>query len=364
MSPSTAELQLAARRLGFESCGVAAARPLSAGEFFRDWLAAGFFGEMTWLARDPVRRTDPRQLLTSCRSVIVVFMSYHSGQTLPKPTDEMRGRIASYALGQDYHSLMLARLNHLRALLQDPSARCYVDTGPVMERAIAAAAGLGWVGKNANLIVPNFGSYGFLGVILTGRELAPTSTVQSVSCGTCTRCLSSCPTSAILAPGRIDARRCISYLTVELRGAIPLELRSGLGDWIFGCDACQMVCPWNRRAALSQEPAFYPAPGHVFPRLAEWIGLTAEEFARLFSNSPLKRAKRTGLTRNIAVALGNLGDPRGIPPLRAAIVDPSPLVRSHAAWALGRLGDSHGLHAAYRDEQDPATRHAIEQALA
>lgn len=358
-----AEIQEAARHLGFDACGVAPAGPCPDRERFFAWLERGWHGDMAWLARDPDRRTDSTRVLAECRSLVVTFMNHYPGPLPPRPADVPRGRIARYALGLDYHDVVLRRLRALAAELGDPDALCYVDTGPVVERSVARAAGLGWVGKNACFIVPGIGSYGFLGVILTRRSLEP-SPPGNVSCGRCTACLSSCPTGAIAGPGQIDARRCISYLTIELRGPVPRELRPLLGDWVFGCDDCQDACPWNRKASASPEPAFHPLADRVWPRLDELLLQSQEEFSTRFRGSPIKRAKRSGLARNAAIALGNAGDPAGLLPLREALAgDPSPLVRGHAAWAIGRLGERALLRDAALCESDDYVREEIARAL-
>ncbi len=358
-----ATIQDAARRLGFDACGVAAADSYPDRQRFLDWLAQCRHGEMAWLERDPDRRTDPERVLAGCRSVVVTFMSHYPGALGPKPTDAPRGRIARYALGFDYHDVVLERLRTLAQVLEDEAARCYVDTGPVLERSVAGAAGLGWVGKNANFIVPGAGSYGFLGAILTRRELEP-APPNPVSCGRCTSCLPACPTGAIVAPGQIDARLCISYLTIELRGPVPRELRPLMGDWVFGCDDCQDPCPWNRKAVPARETAFGPIADRVYPRLDELLSLTPEQFSTRFRGSAIKRAKRAGLARNAAIALGNSGDVAAVGPLRAALeADPSPLVRGAAAWALGRLGDAGALRAARIAEPDLEVQEEIAYAL-
>ncbi len=337
-----------------------------AGQFVA-WLQAGHHADMAWLARDLERRSDPRRVLDGCKSVVMVFASYHPGSLPARPLDGLRGRIARYALGPDYHGEVLARLRQLAELLEDPWARCYVDTGPILERSAARAAGLGWPGKNANLLAPQVGSYGFLGAILTRRELEPTSPT-TVSCGTCSRCIPACPTGAIVGPGQVDARRCVSYLTIECRGIVPRELRPSLGDWVFGCDACQEPCPWNSwadraRPVAGAGRATQELAERLYPRLADLVALTPEAFARRFKGSPIKRAKLAGLARNAAIALGNSGDPAAIEPLRAALRHDSALVRLHAAWGLGRLGDRTGLRSALVAETDPEVRAEIGLAL-
>jgi len=244
-------------------------------------------------------------------------------------------------------------------------ARWYVDTGPILEREVAWRAGLGWPGKNTNLINRHLGSWLFLGAILLDRELAYDEP-GTAHCGTCTRCLDACPTGALVAPGVLDSRRCISYLTIELRGAIPRHLRPLMGTHIFGCDICQTVCPWNRQAPLSSAPACQSRAGRTAPELIPLLSLSAEEFGSQFCDSPIRRAKRHGLLRNVAVALGNLRDPRAIPALATALHDAEPLIRGHAAWALGRIGSlevQEVLRDALAREGDADVRQEILQAL-
>ncbi|MEJ2210289.1 MAG: tRNA epoxyqueuosine(34) reductase QueG, partial [Anaerolineae bacterium] len=270
--------------------------------------------------------------------------------------DASRGVIASYAWGPDYHDLMLPRLEELAAVPGQPAAhRAYVDTGPLLERALAAAGGLGFIGRNTNLIHPRLGSWLFLGEILMDVDLPPMAVSESEAagtCGRCTRCLQACPTGAFAAPYVLDARRCISYLTIELKGPIPRELRPLVGNRIFGCDICQEVCPWNRRFARPSDPPPWPAPPPeaMAPPLLELLALDEEAFRRRFAGSPIRRAKRRGLLRNVAVALGNWGHPAAVPGLVRALGDAEPLVRGHAAWALGRIGT-------------PPARRALAQAL-
>lgn len=318
---------------------------------------------MSWLARDPERRCDPTRVLPGCQSVVVVFMNYYPGELPQKPTDVPRGRIARYALGVDYHDVVRPKLRELASVIGDQDAKCYVDTGAILERSAAEAAGLGWVGKNANLIVPGVGSYGFLGVILTRVALDPT-VPTTTSCGSCQACLPACPTGAIRIPGVIDARRCISYLTIELRGVVPRELRSLMGDWVFGCDDCQDPCPWNKKSPASDEQRFRGQVEGIYPTLEGLLKLTALDFKIRFRGSPVTRARREGLVRNAAIALGNCGHSHGRDPLREALAnDPAASVRVHVAWALGRLGDSHGLQAALHREEDHEVREEIVWAL-
>ncbi len=283
----------------------------------------------------------------------------------------LRGRVAAYAWGQDYHDVLLERMRALVAFLErqvgEPVPhRLYTDTGPILERDLAQRAGLGWIGKNAMLIHPRWGSYLFLAEMLLGIALEPDPPFPTDHCGTCTRCVEACPTQAIL-PGRtVDARRCISYLTIEHRGPLPHALRPALDNWVFGCDICQQVCPWNRRAPVEGDPAFAPRPGTPQPDLLDDLRLSQEAFSRKFRGSPIKRAKRRGYLRNLAVALGNAADPRAVPALSAALQDAEPLVRGHAAWALGRIAtpqSRRALRDALSREEDPWVREEIAAAL-
>jgi epoxyqueuosine reductase len=313
------------------------------------WLTQDHHGEMSYMARpDRIeRRTDPESILPGACSVICVGLNYYPG-TLPEDLahapsrDPARGLISNYAWGLDYHDLMASRLEELAAFVSAEAGqaahRIYVDTGPVLERAYAAAAGLGFIGKNTCLIHPKAGSWLFLGEILTDAKLKPTSSVTRVGCGTCRRCLDACPTGALVAPYVLDARRCISYLTIELKGSIPRELRPLMGNWIYGCDVCQQVCPWQRFARPTHERAFRAEePGRAAPSLLELIEIDDEQFQRRYTGTPILRIGRTRLLRNVAVALGNAGDERAVPALTKALADAEPLVREHATWALNSL---------------------------
>jgi len=332
--------------------GIAPAVSSSRMPAYLAWLEQGYAGEMAYLARqDRVeRRADPAKVLPGVRSMICVGMNYYTDDC---PTDVLkdpaRGLISRYAWGNDYHDLMLPRLEQLASFIRSLSGtdvryRAYVDTGPVLERAYAVDAGLGFIGKNTCLINPRRGSWLFLGVILTTAELEPTEHNTQISCGTCTRCLEACPTQALVAPYVLDARRCISYLTIELNGPIPRELRPLIGNRVFGCDVCQSVCPWQRFAKPSREKAFSAQSlDDSAPLLAEIISLDEASFRQRFRDTPLWRGKRRRLLRNAAVALGNWGDGNAIPPLKRAIHDNEPLIRGHAAWALGRIGGTRAL---------------------
>ncbi len=338
-----------AHATGFDLCAVVPARPAArAGAFYR-WLENGYHADMNWLARDPERRTDPARAVAGARSMVVVGLVYYVEE--PDPAwwnDPLRGRVARYAWAPDYHDRMTPMLAELGAALKEklghPAAmRWYVDTGPVLEREHAERAGLGFVGKNTLLISPTLGSYLLLGEILLDAELPAAGPSPDASgfgtCGQCNRCRDACPTAAFPEPYVLDANRCISYLTIEHRGAIPEALRPLLGNWIFGCDECQSVCPWVRR--FSRPPAAAPYarldPDIAAPSLLELIALDDAGFAHRFKGHPIKRTKRRGLLRNVAIALGNSGRPEAQPALEKALDDPEPLIATHAAWALGRL---------------------------
>jgi len=364
-----------AAELGFDLCGIAPADPPEHVSFFLGWLSRGFAGLMEYLARNSERRVDPSQVLPGAKSIICLATSYRSGyleeqppprqaERDPQPDQQPRGVVARYAWGRDYHNVLEERLQPIVALLSQATgglarSKAYVDTGPILERDAAMRAGLGWIGKNTNLINPRLGSWLLLSEVITDVELPPDPPMTD-HCGTCHRCLDACPTDAFAAPWDLDARRCISYLTIELRGPIPQELRSSMGAHVFGCDVCQDVCPFNWNT---------PAPGlcdDASPSLAELLSLDDDGFRRRFRGSPVRRAKRRGLLRNAAVALGNTGGPDAVPALAAALRDPEPLVRGHAAWALGRIGGGAAIKAleeALATEEDPDARQEITEAL-
>jgi epoxyqueuosine reductase len=290
---------------------------------------------MAWLARNQERRVDPQQVLPGARSVIVLALNYWQG---PEPAPP-QGKIARYAWGDDYHDLIEKKLEQLDAFLRTAGGvqKCYVDTGPMLERDHAAAAGAGWHGKSTMLISPQLGAWFFLAEILTTLELEPDAPLPD-RCGRCTRCVDACPTQAILAPHLLDARRCISYLTIELKGSIPEAMRPLIGDRIYGCDDCAAACPWNRFAQASQETAFAARPHvHGFI-LRDYLALDDDQFRALFRKSPIKRIKRRGFLRNVCVALGNVGTAEDIPALERAAADPEPLIADHALWAMSDIG--------------------------
>ena len=347
-----------AGELGFDLVGIAPADPLEGAGFYARWVALGFAGEMTYLQRNQDKRADPALLVPGSRSVICVGMHYH--QEAGGEHSPLEGRVAQYALGDDYHDLLKDRLAQLWSAIReeaggDPVGRYFVDTAPVLERELARRAGLGWWGKNTCLINQWQGSYFLLGEIVTEVDLAWDQPAVD-HCGTCTRCLDACPTDAFPEPYVLDARRCISYLTIELKDSIPKPLRAPMGNWIFGCDICQEVCPWNKKAPPVLEPALKARAGLKHPPLTELLAMGRDAFNERFRRNPAKRPKRRGLQRNVAVALGNSGSEAAVPALADALRDhDEPLVRAHAAWALGRLGGetaAAALEEARRVERD------------
>jgi epoxyqueuosine reductase len=356
-----------ATRLGFSRTGVVSARSVPDIDRLTAWLEKGHHGEMRYLERQVEKRRDPDLVLPNAKSLLVLSLSYYSGDEL---TDSpMKGRISRYALGDDYHSVVVNRLNALLAFIQslESSARglCYADTGPIMEKAWGAQTAIGWIGKHTNLISRDIGSWFFLGVILLDIELEY-DRIEKSYCGMCRRCIEACPTGAIVAPHILDARLCVSYLTIELRGPIPRPLRPLLGNRIFGCDDCQTVCPWNRFAIKSSVEEFRPREENLAPELAPLVRLSPEEFKRRYKNSPILRATRDGFVRNVAVALGNSGCSEAVPALEKAVQDASPLVRSHAAWALGRIANEQArqmLESIRAKEQHPAVLEEIRHVL-
>ncbi len=340
----TARIRDKALELGFDRVGFAPAQRARRADAFGQWLDRGYAGDMKWLHKDPERRSDPRKVVDGARSVITVGFSYYTGDLSPEIWDDpSRGRIARYAWGNDYHDELTPLLRQLAEFVRDEGGpdtgtRYYVDTGPVLEREIAAEAGLGFVGKNTLLIQPRGGSYLFLGEIITTLSLEHDPPSESGTCGSCTRCLDICPTHAFPAPYILDSRKCISYLTIELKDAIPEAMRPLLGNWIYGCDECQSVCPWVRRYAQPRELDFLrPDPEQAAPRLLELMALDDQGFRDRFRGTPMRRTKRRGLLRNVAVALGNWGDPSATPVLERALNDSEPLIQEHAAWALDRI---------------------------
>jgi epoxyqueuosine reductase len=328
-----------AQELGFSLFGVTPADPLDGAAFYARWIAMGFAGEMDYLKRNIDKRGDLTKIVPGARSVICLGMEYL--QPSPEDFSTTEGRFASYARGDDYHELIKERLfefwDFIRSKVKDVSGRVYVDTAPVLERELAQRAGIGWIGKNTCIINKHRGSYFFLSEIVSTLEL-PSDEPATDHCGNCTKCIDACPTNAFPRPYVMDASRCISYLTIEHKSSIPEDLRPKMGNWIFGCDICQDVCPWNKRASFSQEPDYESREGFDKPPLIEWMQLDKEQFNQKFRGNPAKRPKRRGLLRNVAIALGNSGDQLSIPALILALRDEEPLIRSHAAWGLGQLG--------------------------
>ena len=332
-------LKAQASGLGFDLVGIASLGAAETAQAFDEWIESGYAGDMDYLARGAEKRRDSRLPVPGCTSAIVVAMDY--GGRAPS------GPIARYARGDDYHDIMLRKLDELHEWLESElghpvKGKSYVDTGPILERDLARRAGLGWFGKNTNLVNPRIGSFFFIGSLLVDLDLAPDRPFESDRCGTCTRCLDACPTGAFVEPRVLDATRCISYLTIELKGAIPEDLRGQMSTHIYGCDVCQDVCPYNVKFAQElREPRLAPR-GQIAERdpqslAREVLAMDDEAFRTTFRDSPIKRAKRRGLARNAAVVLGNIGDERDASLLARASNDPEPLVREHAAWALDRL---------------------------
>ena len=330
-----AELIAFTETLGFDLCRIAQGVPPPHAAEFRAWLADGRAGEMAWLERNADRRTEPERVLPGVRSVIVLGMSYWVAGREAKAGG---GRIARYAWGNDYHDVIEPKLAALDEWLRERGGtqRCYVGTGPVLERDFAALAGAGWHGKSTMLIHPKLGTWFFLAEVLTTLEFNADAPMAD-HCGKCTRCITACPTGAITAPQQLDARLCISYLTIESKGAIPKALRPALGDRIYGCDDCLDACPWNRFAHESRESAFAAREFVDSWTLREFLALDDDGFRALFRKSPIKRIKRRGFLRNVCVALGNVGTAEDLPALKRAAEDPEPLIAEHAQWAIDRI---------------------------
>lgn len=318
-----------ARELGFDDCRITTADPSEQAVFFQQWLAEGKAGEMEWMARQPERRMDPRQVLPGARSIIMVAMNYYQAPA------NSRGQVARYAMGEDYHEVLQQKLKDLARFIEASggNSKVYVDTGAILEKPLAERAGLGWQGKSTMLINERLGTWFFLGEILTTLELESDSAAKD-RCGSCHRCIDACPTGAITAPYQLDARRCIAYLTIELKGAIPEELRPLIGNHVYGCDDCLEACPWNRWAQETREASFHSKGDWNW---REMLRFTPQEFNRRFKGSPIQRVKRRGLLRNICVVLGNIGTADDLEALREAMQHEEPLVREHAAWAVQQI---------------------------
>jgi epoxyqueuosine reductase len=376
-SLNTAEAMLSARakehaqKLGFDLVGISPVKLPPHGESFAEWLRQKFHGELGYMERTAALRRDPRTLAPWALSVISLGMNYYT----PHPRRDMRpaeshGWISRYAWGDDYHDLIHDRLDKLLAEIgnlcgRQVQGRGFVDSAPLLERDLAGVAGLGWIGKNTQLISPRRGSWFFLAELLVDVPLAYDEPMRD-RCGRCDLCLKACPTQAFAGPYVLDARRCISYLTIELKGPIPRHLRRLIGDHVFGCDICQDVCPYNVKAKPTPEAAFQPRSGLHAPDLIDLLALSETEFRLRFKGSPIRRAKRRGFLRNVAVALGNLKCVDAVPALIQVLVDPEPLVRMHAAWALGEIPNDQAMMA-LKDrlpvEGDPAVVEEIRAAL-
>jgi len=349
VSQIAALVKQAAHDAGFELSGIAPAHDFSELDQFPKWIAAGRAGEMKYMeARDEagrLKRASLRTVAPWARSVVVCAINYNTAHPYSTQVqDGERGWISRYAWSrEDYHEAVMRRLRIVESRLRQGAGetralqtRSYVDTGPLVERVYAKYAGIGWNGKNTCILNQKLGSWLFLGVILTSLELEPDFPAPD-RCGTCTRCIDACPTDALIAPYQLDSNKCISYLTIEKRGAIPQEMRAGMGRHMFGCDICQDVCPWNRKAPATTLPEFQPREGLVNPAL-EWLAeMSAEEFREKFRGSPVRRAKRSGLRRNAAIAMGNSGDRRFVPVLTKLAEDEDAVVAEHARWARDRL---------------------------
>lgn len=338
MTSPEAQVKHWAADAGFDDCRFAKAGTASHAQEFLDWIGHGKHGEMAWLERNPHRRCDPREVLPGCRTVICLALNYFPGDS-PFPENHSGGyRIARYAWNNDYHDLIEKKLRELDQKLQTlgGTQKFYVDTGPVLERDFASDAGLGWNGKSTMQIHRRLGTWFFLADILTTLDLTPDAPIRD-HCGSCTRCMTACPTQAITAPRQLDARRCVSYLTIEHKGPIPHEFRRAIGNRIYGCDDCLQACPWNRFASASREASFHARESVFSMEMRDFLSLTDESFRALFAKSPIKRIKRPAFLRNVCVALGNTGTADDLPALRQAALDPQPLVAEHAHWAISEI---------------------------
>jgi epoxyqueuosine reductase len=353
-----------ASHLGFAACGITSADDLACGPVLADWLSAGRHGDMEYLREKHDRRLAPSSALAGARSAVVVASTYAAAPPAdPAWREHLRGRVAAYALGGDYHVHVAARLETLAEAIRAATGAetiVHVDGGPLVEKELARRAGIGWFGRNTNLLRPGLGSSFVLGVLVTTAGLEPDRPFEGSHCGTCRACIPACPTGALDTGPTIDARLCISYLTIEHRGPIPVELRAKVGNWVFGCDLCQDVCPWNE--AATQPNALQN------PSLPEWLAMGEPEFRERFAGTALLRPKRRGLARNAAVALGNTANPAALPHLALALGEhDEPLARAHAAWAIGEIGGSGSrpsLERALARETVPPVRREIAAALA
>ncbi|MET0500730.1 MAG: tRNA epoxyqueuosine(34) reductase QueG [Candidatus Binatia bacterium] len=360
-----------AQRLGFELVGISPVRPPPHQESFADWLRRGFSGDLEYMNRTAALRRNPQELVPWAVSIISVGMNYYTPYPRPAASRQPKGWISRYGWGDDYHALMKHRLESLLDIIRRISTgpvegKAFVDSGPVLEREFAGIAGIGWIGKNTHLISPKKGSWFFLGELFLNLPLAYDRPIRD-RCGKCDLCLKACPTGAFAGPYVLDARRCISYLTIELKGFIPRHLRPLIGNHVFGCDICQEICPYNVKARPTTESAYAPRDGLYAPDLIPFLSLDENEFRGRFKGSPILRAKRKGFLRNVAVALGNTKSVEALPALTLALQDEEALVRGHVAWAIGRIGTRAGIRALegrWPIESDAAVRSEIEAAMA
>lgn len=358
------QIKKKALELGFDLIAITPAPPSKTINFYWNWLKYGYAGKMTYLERHYEKKKDIQLTFPGTKSIISLAINYNSLSPFNSSEKGLEvGIISRYAWGDDYHEIIQDKLEKLRDfihyLYKSCNTRIYVDTGPLLEREYAHQGGLGWIGKNANLIHWKIGSWLFIGEILIDAELPLLLNEYRGSCGSCTKCIEACPTNAIIEDRTVDARRCISYLTIELKEAIPEKFRTSLANLIFGCDICQEVCPWNRKVPISSESGFHPRSENLFPELIPLMFLTQNDFNKRFQNSPIKRTKRRGFLRNVAIALGNWGNIKAIPALEHGIKDQEPLVRSHAAWALGQIPSS----ASYSALEEAVTRETDKDVL-
>ena len=357
-----------AAALGFGAAGIAEVGPSPYGGFLQRWLDEGHAGKMEWMRRSAAERRDPRARFAWARTAIVVSSPYLPYRGDRRAQQGLARNVARYALGEDYHDVMGTRLGRLAEFLaaEKPGIQMqpYVDSGPVLERDLAARAGLGWFGKSTNLIGPRGDSWILLGVILTDAEL-PVDRPTADHCGSCTACIDACPTAAIREPYRVDSTRCISYLTIELRGTIPAGQHKDLDDWVFGCDICQEVCPWNRKVQPTADVAFHPGAHLETATLADLMGLDATRFEARFRRTPLSRSKRRGLVRNALIVAANTGDGRALDAGQVCLEDSDPVIRATAARSLGRAGGRlrEAIGRARSRETDPEVRQDMDEAL-
>ncbi len=331
-----------ALEIGFDLVGISSVGSFPENQFYKEWLARGFAGEMKYMEKEPQKRENVRGVLPEAKSVISCGLNYNTDYPYSiRENDGRKGWISRYAWGDDYHKVIKDKLLLLLEFIkrispEETKARIYADTGPVLDRVYGKYSGMGWFGKNTCIINQKIGSWIFIGEIVTNLELECDNPVTD-RCGTCTRCIDSCPTGAILESYVLDSRLCISYLTIELQEKIPVELRDRIGNNVFGCDICQDVCPWNRKAKTTNEPSFQPRDGLYNPELSSLVKLSEEDFRRIFKGNPIKRARRKGFFKNILVVMGNSGSKEFIPDIKESLNDEDPTVRAHAAWALSKL---------------------------